>query len=157
MFAVLIYVCAIAAANLSIAAFGPWVSPINALILIGLDLALRDKLHDRWRGPLLWPRMAALIVAAGVASYLLNPAAGRIAVASMIAFVASGIADAVTYHALRGQSWPRRSNGSNVSGAAVDSLLFPAIAFGAWMPGIVAAQMAAKVVGGAAWTWVLRK
>lgn len=36
-----------AAMNLSIATWGPWVSPINAFVLIGLDLALRDWLHVR--------------------------------------------------------------------------------------------------------------
>ena len=47
--AILIYASAMTLANLSIAQFGPWVSPINAFVLIGLDLALRDWLHCRLR------------------------------------------------------------------------------------------------------------
>jgi queuosine precursor transporter len=43
--AILIYAAAMTLANLSIATWGPWVSPINAFVLIGLDLALRDWLH----------------------------------------------------------------------------------------------------------------
>jgi len=39
--AVFVYATAMTLANLSVAAFGPWVSPINAFVLIGLDLALR--------------------------------------------------------------------------------------------------------------------
>ena len=41
--------------------------------------------------------------------------------------------------------------------AAVDSLVFPALAFG-WplLWGIVVGQLAAKVIGGAAWSWLLR-
>jgi len=41
--ACLVYVFAMIGANLSVAAFGPWVSPINAFVLIGLDLTLRGQ------------------------------------------------------------------------------------------------------------------
>jgi len=157
MLAVIAYCAAMVAANLSVATFGPWVSPINAFLFIGLDLSLRDHLHDRWHGPGLWPRMLALIVAAGAISYLLNPAAGRIALASVIAFVAAGLVDAGAYHALRNRPYLQRSNGSNVAGAAVDSLLFPTIAFGAFLPHIVLLQFAAKVGGGALWAWLINR
>lgn len=156
MFAVLTYIGAIVAANLSVAAFGPWVSPINAFLLIGLDLALRDRLHDRWAGPGLWPRMLAMILAAGALSYLLNPTAGRIAAASAAAFVLSGATDALVYHLMRGRRFLVRSNASNAAGALADSLVFPTLAFGALLPGIVALQFAAKVLGGAAWALLLR-
>lgn len=55
--AILIYAAAMTVANLTIAHFGPWVSPINAFVLIGLDLTLRDWLHMRLRA---W-QMLALI------------------------------------------------------------------------------------------------
>lgn len=45
--AVLTYAAAMTSANLLVASFGPWVSPINSFFLIGLDLALRDFLHVR--------------------------------------------------------------------------------------------------------------
>jgi uncharacterized PurR-regulated membrane protein YhhQ (DUF165 family) len=48
-------------------------------------------------------------------------------------------------------------NGSNVLSAAVDSVLFPTIAFGALLPVIVLGQFAAKVLGGAVWSWILGK
>lgn len=152
MLAVLIYIAAIAAANLSIAALGPWVSPINAFVLIGLDLSLRDQLHDRWRGRWLWPKMLTLIAVAGVVSYAINPAAGRIAIASMVSFVAAALADALVYQATIRRTFVQRANLSNAAGAAVDSALFPALAFGAWMPEIVLAQFAAKAAGGALWS-----
>lgn len=148
---VLIYAAAMIGANLSVAAFGPWVSPLNSFFLIGLDLALRDWLHMRLR-PL---QMLALIVATGALTYVLNPAAGTIAVASASAFTAAALVDWATFARMRG-SWLRRANGSNVAGAAVDSLLFPTIAFGALMPHIVALQFFAKVAGGAVWAWLLR-
>ena len=37
-------------------------------------------------------------------------------------------------------------------GAAVDSILFPTIAFGSFLPTIIALQFAAKVAGGALWS-----
>jgi len=50
MFAILIFLLAIIAANLSVAYFGPVSTPINAFLLIGLDLSLRDHIHDKWHG-----------------------------------------------------------------------------------------------------------
>lgn len=38
-----------------------------------------------------------------------------------------------------------------MAGAAVDSLIFPTLAFGALMPHIVLLQFVAKVAGGAMW------
>lgn len=150
--AIAAYAAAMTIANLTIAAFGPWVSPINAFILIGLDLALRDWLHVRLK---FW-QMGALIAATGALTYVLNPAAGQIAIASAVAFTAAALVDWGTFARLRG-SWMLRANGSNMAGAAVDSLVFPTLAFGVLMPHIVAMQFVAKVAGGALWAWLINK
>lgn len=150
--AILIYAAAMTLANLSIAQWGPWVSPINAFILIGLDLALRDWLHTRLR---MW-QMGALIAATGALTFALNPSAGHIAVASAVAFTAAALVDWSVFVRLPG-SWLQRANGSNVAGAAVDSLIFPTLAFGVLMPHIVALQFIAKVAGGAIWAWLLNR
>jgi hypothetical protein len=152
IFALLAYAAAMTAANLSVAAFGPWVSPINAFFLIGLDLALRDWLHVRLKA---W-QMALLICGTGLLTYALNPAADKIAVASSVAFLAAALTDWAVFIRLPG-SWLRRANQSNVAGAAVDSLIFPTLAFGALMPHIVAMQFVAKVAGGAIWAWALSR
>lgn len=146
------YAAAMIIANLTVAAFGPWVSPINAFLLIGLDLALRDWLHVRLK---VW-QMGSLIAFTGGLTFILNPAAGQIAVASAVAFIAAALVDWGTFARLRG-SWMFRANGSNVAGAAVDSLLFPTLAFGVLMPHIVAMQFVAKVIGGAMWAWLLAR
>lgn len=150
--AILIYAAAMTLANLSIAHWGPWVSPINAFILIGLDLALRDWLHTRLR---MW-QMGALIAATGALTFALNPAAGHIAVASAVAFTTAALVDWSVFIRLPG-SWLQRANGSNVAGAAVDSLIFPTLAFGVLIPHIVALQFIAKVAGGAIWAWFLNR
>ena len=151
-FAILIYAIAMTLANLSVAAFGPSVTAINAFILIGLDLAMRDWLHVRLKA---W-QMGALIAATGLLTFLLDPSAGKIAVASSVAFTAAALVDWAAFSALRG-TWLFRSVGSNVFSAAVDSLIFPTLAFGALMPQIVLAQFVAKVVGGAAWASLLNR
>lgn len=150
--AVIVYAAAMTLANLSVAAFGPWISPFNAFVLIGLDLALRDWLHVRLR---VW-QMGALIAATGALTYALNPAAGQIAVASAAAFTAAALVDWSVFSIVRG-SWLRRANTSNVAGAAVDSLVFPTLAFGALMPHIVVLQFIAKVSGGAIWSALLSR
>lgn len=150
--AVTTYAAAMTLANLSIATWGPWVSPINAFVLIGLDLALRDWLHVRLR---MW-QMGALIACTGLLTYALNPAAGMIAIASAVAFTAAALVDWATFARLRG-SWMYRANGSNVAGAAVDSLIFPTLAFGVLLPHIVLLQFLAKVAGGVVWSVVIRK
>ena len=150
--AVLVYAAAMILANLSVATFGPSVTPVNAFVLIGLDLTMRDWLHVRIKP---W-QMAALIAITGLLTYALNPAAGKIAVASACAFSAAALVDWATFTRLRG-SWMYRANGSNVAGAAVDSLNFPTLAFGALMPQIVLAQFLAKIAGGAIWTWIFNR
>ena len=150
--AILIYAAAMTLANLSIAHWGPWVSPINAFVLIGLDLALRDWLHTRLH---MW-QMGALIATTGALTFALNPAAGHIAVASAVAFTAAALVDWSVFIRLPG-SWLQRANGSNVAGAAVDSLIFPTLAFGVMMPHIVALQFITKVAGGAIWAWFLNR
>lgn len=155
MLYVTIYIATLVGANLAVAWLGPEAMPIIAFLLIGLDLTLRDRLHDLWRGRQLWPRMLGLIVAAGVVSYLLNPVSGPIAVASVVAFSLASLADAAVYHLLEGRSWSIRANGSNLIGATVDSLVFPIMAFGFAFPSIVLGQLVAKVVGGMFWALLI--
>jgi uncharacterized PurR-regulated membrane protein YhhQ (DUF165 family) len=149
--AIIAYAIAMTLANLSIATFGVWVSPINAFLFIGLDLALRDWLHIRLK---MW-QMGALIASTGVLTYALNPSAGMIAMASSVSFMLAALADWAVFTKITG-SWFKRSNTSNVAGAAVDSIAFPTIAFGALMPEIVAMQFVAKVFGGVIWSWLIK-
>ena len=152
--AVALYLAAIVAANVTIAALGVTWAPVVALAFVGLDLTLRDVLHSRWEGRELAPRLALLVAAGGALTWVLAPDAGRIAVASTVAFAAAVLADTLVYLALAGSSSRVRVNGSNVAGALVDSTLFLGLAFGAVAPAIWAAQVGAKVVGGALW-WEL--
>lgn len=148
----IIYITAICAANFSVYVFGPAITPVNAFLFIGLDFAIRDKLHDRI-GVL---KMFVLIVVAGVISFAVNPATNMIAVASVAAFALAATADATVYQALIKRPWMVKANGSNIASSAVDSVVFPLVAFGAFMPWVVVGQFVAKVFGGAIWSWLLR-
>lgn len=164
---VAVYLAAIVAANVSAATWGPEVTILNALLFIGLDLSLRDKLHHRWmrqaylehRPRRAWLRMGALIAAGGVLSYVAVPAAGPIATASAVAWVLAGAVDAVVYHVVYGFTGKgtRAVMASNTVSAGVDSLVFPTLAFGALLPAVVLGQWLAKVVGGALWMWAIRR
>jgi uncharacterized PurR-regulated membrane protein YhhQ (DUF165 family) len=151
-----LYLVAIIIANLTVVAFGPSVAIVNAFIYIGLDLTTRDLLHERWhQHGLVW-KMAALIATGSLLSWLLNRSAGPIALASLVAFAAAATADTLMYHALRQRRWSVKVNGSNLISSAVDSLLFPTLAFGVFLPWIVLGQFVAKVGGGAVWSVILR-
>lgn len=155
---IILYLLAIIIANLSVAQFGPSVTILNAFLFIGLDLTTRDYLHDRWQGKGLWLKMLALIGAGSLLSYALNANAGPIALASFVAFAGAGVADTLMYWALGEKARLVKINGSNVVSAAVDSLIFPILAFGfpiLWW--IVLGQFAAKVAGGFIWSLVLSR
>lgn len=152
-----IYLVAIVAANLFITELGPEASIYTAFALIGLDLAVRDRLHEGWRGRQLALRMGALIVAGSAVSWVVQADAGRIALASAVAFGVSLTADALVFSKLDALERPRweRWNGSNVASAVVDSILFPTLAFGVLLPEIIVGQVGAKIAGGLVWTFVL--
>lgn len=152
---VLIYLAAIVVANLTVAAFGPSVTIANAFWLIGLDLTVRDRLHERWQDDGLRWKMALLIGVGGLISWALNQGAAQIALASTVAFVISASLDAAVFAALHGHPRMVRVNGSNLFGAAADSLLFPTLAFGSFLPLVVLGQFAAKVAGGLLWSVIL--
>jgi queuosine precursor transporter len=154
---VVLYLSAVVAANLLVSHLGPGASVVNAFVFIGLDLSSRDRLHELWRGRLLWPCMLALIAAGGLVSLLLG-GSPRIALASCVAFVLAGIADTHTYSTLEHRPWLWRANGSNLVAAAVDSLCFPLLAFG-WPPlwSVVLGQFGSKIAGGALWSVLLQQ
>jgi uncharacterized PurR-regulated membrane protein YhhQ (DUF165 family) len=155
MIYVIMYLIAIVLANLSVAMFGPSVTIINAFLFIGLDLTARDKLHEAWHSNKLFLKMVALIATGSLLSWLLNRNAGQIAIASMLAFGVAAVVDTAVYQFLYKRNRLIKINGSNVFSAAADSLVFPTVAFGGFLPLIVLGQFIAKVFGGFVWSLIL--
>lgn len=153
---IILYLAAIVIANLSVATFGKVAVIPNSFLLIALDLVARDRLHDRWHGHGLPWRMAALIAAGSLLSWLLNRNAGPIALASFAAFAAAATVDTLVYAALGDRAWLVRSNGSNMASAVVDSTVFIGLAFG-WLPWLMLVQIAFKVAGGLGWSIILQR
>ena len=152
IFAVFSYAAAIILANYLVSVFGPSITPINAFLFIGLDLALRNWLNlqmNKWQ-------MGAMIFGTGIISYLLNDTMQMIAIASAISFTLASLVDWLVFNKITGE-WMKRANISNTAGALVDSIAFPTIAFGSLMPEIVLLQFLAKVAGGFIWTLILNK
>lgn len=157
---VAVYLAAAVLANLLIAWLGPQATPYVAFALIGLDLSSRDLLHERWgRGgrAALVRRMGALVVGGSLLTAAVNVDATQIALASLVAFVLAGASDTVVYELMKQASAAKKMNVSNVAGAAMDSAVFPLIAFGAFDASLSGKQFAAKVVGGAMWAYFLAR
>ena len=149
------YLIAIVAANLIISYFGPAATIITAFVFIGLDITARDKLHETWHGNgLLW-KMFALILTGSIISYLLNQNTLQVGIASAVAFSVAATADALVYQKLFTKPWMLKVNASNIVSAALDSIIFPTIAFGAFMPAIILGQFLAKTFGGAIWAMII--
>jgi len=151
-YAIIIYAIAIIIANGLAAKFGPPITPYTAFAFIGLDLTIKDYLQVRLAK---W-QMGAVIVGAGLLAFVVDRSARFIAVASLIAFVVSSIADYLTFLLTSGK-WIKRSLYSNAVGAAVDSIVFPTIAFGSLMPLIVGGQFIAKVAGSALFALIISR
>lgn len=153
MIMAVVYVAALCAANFSVYILGPSWTPVNAFLLIGLDMFLRDRMHER-HGIF---AASALTVLASAISYQVNPAMSDIAIASSMSFAIANLGDCATYHLLRAKKFSVKANGSNIVGAALDSTLFPLSAFGVFMPEISAFQFLAKISGGYVWSIVFIK
>ena len=154
MIYVIMYLAAIVAANVSVSLFGPGVTVVNAFLFIGFNLTARDRLHDAWHGRNLRRNMALLILTGAGLSALFG--AGRIALASFVAFALSEAVDTAVYQMLGNRAKLVQVNGSNVVSAAVDSMVFPALAFGwplLWL--VMVGQFLATVGGGAVWSLVI--
>lgn len=151
---ILAYLAAIVLANATIAHFGPvpLVTGLVAFTFIGADLMLRDKIHDRLGHNALFPLKMFSVIAVGS---LLSMATGggmtRIALASGLAFLLAGLADAAVYHALRGSGRRKRMRLSNIAGAAVDSVVFCVAGFGLFLLPVILIQFIAKSFGSELW------
>ena len=147
-----VYILSVVLANLSASHFGIWVTPINAFLLIGLEITVRDLLHER----LNHLQLIGVVLVAGAASYMLNADTQNIALASFLAVIVSCFVDYFVFKRTKG-SWLKKSNTSNVFSSATDSLIFPTVAFGSFNLGVVLLQFILKLSGGFLWSLLINK
>jgi hypothetical protein len=151
-----VYLAAIITANVITAKYGLTASVYNAFALIGLDLITRDRLADFW-GTARWRRMALLIAAGSGLSFLIAQNVQAIAEASAISFACAESGEGILYHALRRREWVQRANAAAWLGAAIDSFVFPTLAFGGVQWSINVGQFTAKTAGALLWSALIAR
>lgn len=134
-------------------ALGPW-SFTAGTYAAGLTFGVRDALHEAGGR---WKVLAAIAVGA-VLSWFVAPS---LAVASGVAFLLGELADFGIYSPLRERRWTLAVVASNIVGAAVDTVVFLWIAFGAaaLTQDAITGQMVGKtlmVIPGVALVWWVR-
>lgn len=147
-----VYIMSVVLANLSASYFGIWVTPLNAFLLIGLEITVRDLLHEK----VSHSQLIFIVLVAGVFSYLINMGSQNIAIASFIAVTVSCLVDYFVFSKVKG-SWLKKSNYSNVVSSATDSMIFPTVAFGSFNIAVVSAQFVLKLFGGFLWSLLINK
>ena len=146
------YLMSIVVANLSATHFGIWSTPINAFVLIGLEMATRDYLHVNLNR--LW--LLVIVFAGGILSYMINQDAQNIALASCVAVMLSCTVDYFIFNKVSG-TWFKKSNVSNVGSSISDSIVFPVIAFGVLSPVVILLHIFMKLSGGFIWSNIINK
>ena len=144
-----LYLGTIVAANVLVAKVGPAAIGPVSFVLIGADMVIRDMLHQKWQQGL--GRRLALLVLAGSALSALFADTQTVALASGVAFAVAFTVDAILYQLLLRTSWLERSMRSNAVSAFFDSVLFPTIAFGQFMPALIMLNYVYKVCGSLFW------
>lgn len=155
IFYVVLWLVAIVSANL-LTTLSEWMSPVTSFVAIGLNLTVRDGLHEVWHNRGLWWKMTLLILAGSALSVAFNYDALQIAIASFLAFMGAGLADTVIYQLMYRFKRLEKVNASNLVSSLTDSLIFPIVAFGfpiLWH--IILADFAAKLAGGFIWSLIL--
>jgi uncharacterized PurR-regulated membrane protein YhhQ (DUF165 family) len=164
----ILYLGALVVANLLVARFGPDFSIVTAFFFVGLNFYCRDALHERWHNQHLVRNMAMLIGSASLLSFVLALVLNngnlppdvvlRIGIASLVALAVSEGFDAYVYHKLFKLPKFQKRNGSNLVSSAIDSGVFPIIAFGfPLLVPVMVGQFLAKVGGGFLWSLILSK
>ena len=150
--AVAMFLGAVVAANMAVAAYGQLALVFTAWVVIPFDMLTRDLLHEKWRGDRLALRMGSLVLTGGLITVAINHASWRIAIASCIAFAMAMTVNSLVFERLIHRSRFVRMTASNAAAAVVDSIAFPAIAFMSINVSLSAWQAVSKTLGGVAWT-----
>jgi len=152
-----VYLAALVLANFVVFWFGKTGLLFTAFLLIPFDFVMRSYFHEKWKGKDLFVNMIMLIGTSGLVTYLLNPEAKSIAVASASAFVCAQALAGIAYQLVIDRSYFVKVNGSDLIGIFVDSLVFQVIAFGALDWTLTLSQTAIKMLGGLMWYYIIFK
>ena len=126
---VVVYLAVLVAANIAVYLTGQAALLLTGLVLVPFDFAVRVRLQEAWAGRGLWLRLFALMIGGGILTVVTLPNAHQVALASVTAFACGSILGAVAYAAIarRRVTWARAVSLATM--AAVDSIVFPLLAF----------------------------
>jgi queuosine precursor transporter len=99
--------------------------------------------------------MGLLILAGSALSFAVSLEARTVAEASAISFACAESGEALLYHFLRNREWMQRANMAAWLGAAIDSFVFPTLAFGGLVWTTTFGQFTAKIAGALLWSLVI--
>jgi hypothetical protein len=150
-----IYLLAFVLANFIVLWFGATGLIFTALFLIPFDFVMRCMFHEQWKGMELFLKLGAVVIAASVATYLLNRGTENIAYGSAFGFIAAQIAAGIFYQAFIHKKFFLKVNGSDAIAILVDSIVFQLVAFGTIDVFVSTTQFALKIIGGLFWYWVI--
>lgn len=150
-----IYLLAFILANFIVLWFGATGLIFTALFLIPFDFVMRCMFHEQWKGMELVLKLGSLVVAASVATYLLNRETQNIAYGSAFGFIAAQIVAGIFYQAFIHKKFFFKVNGSDAIAILVDSIVFQLVAFNTIDTFVTGTQFALKILGGLFWYWVL--
>ena len=150
-----VYLFAFVFANFIVLWFGATGLIFTALFLIPFDFVMRCMFHEQWKGMELFLKLGAVVIAASVATYLLNRGTENIAYGSAFGFIAAQIAAGVFYQAFIHKKFFFKVNGSDAIAILVDSIVFQLVAFGTIDMFVSTTQFVLKIIGGLFWYWVI--
>lgn len=158
---VVIFLLSVITANIILSLLTPsvglWASVVTAFLFIGINISIRDKIHEDWYKHNLRLKMSILIIVGSVLTYIINPSSKSVAMASGVSFLVSGIVDFIIYQLLYHTDKSIKVNVSNIGSSIVDSILFPTLAFGNFNVLVILGQFLVKVFGGYVWSLFLFK
>ena len=113
--AVAMFLGAVVAANMAVAAYGQLALVFTAWVVIPFDMLTRDLLHEKWRGDRLALRMGSLVLTGGLITVAINHASWRIAIASCVAFAMAMTVNSLVFERLIHRSRFVRMTASNAA------------------------------------------
>lgn len=152
---VILFLCAFVLANLIVKYFGATGLWLSSFLLIPFDFICRCLFHETWKGKVLIVNLAALTLASGIITTLINFSALSIALASFCGFCAAQIGAGLFYQYMKKKSFLIKVNISDLIAITCDSFVFQFVAFGGYDIKITLGQVAIKFLGGLLWYFIL--
>lgn len=141
------YVAVFVMVNLIVHWCGAWIIPLTTMACVAANMLGRDKLLLEGGAKF---SIGACTVA-GLLTCLVLPDAGQVAIASLAAVVCSAIVSAIAWGFFPDGHWK-----NNIISAVADALVFPTVAFGAFLPLVSLGQFAGKFIAVSVIAYLMR-